>query len=119
MDAGQSPKQLKRFIALKGDAEFRKVRKGPAVRTPYFTLRKIPYKPRHGQKYDPRPVIGIITSKKAMGKAVERNRARRRIREALRLGQIPACKAILMLNPEVLTADFETLKRALEVAFAK
>lgn len=106
-------------IALKGDAEFRKVRQGRAVRTPFFMLRKIPYKPRPGQPYAPRAVVGIVASRKSLGNAVQRNRARRRVREALRLIQLPACRAVLLLNEAVLAVPFETLKTSLEAAFAR
>ncbi len=59
-------------------------------------------------------------SKKTLKHAVKRNRARRRVREALRTmppellpGGLPACRAILMLNPGVLTAPFAELQAAL------
>ncbi|MBB6099118.1 ribonuclease P protein component [Deinobacterium chartae] len=107
------------MTSLKGDAEFRRVRKGPAVRTPFFVLRSLPYRPRHGQPYRPQPVVGIVVSRKSLNKAVERNRARRRVREALRSISLPPCRAMLVLNPSVLEADFAELRRSLEGAFER
>ena len=106
---------------MRGEREFRKVRAhGAAVRDPLFTLRLTDYRPRHGERWRPRAVIGLVVSKKTLKHAVKRNRARRRVREALRTmppellpGGLPACRAILMLNPGVLTAPFAELQAAL------
>ena len=104
--------------ALKGDREFRKVRAhGKQVRSRSFTLRITDYRPRYGEVWRPRAVIGLVASKKTIGKAVHRNRARRRAREALRtLGSLPPCRAVLHLHPSVLTVPFEALKAELRAA---
>nr|WP_217449460.1 ribonuclease P protein component [Deinococcus sp. JMULE3] len=102
--------------SLRGDREFRKVRAhGQAIRDPLFTLRVTEYRPRHGETWRPRAIIGIVVSKKTLRRAVDRNRARRRAREALRTlpGGLPACRAILLPNPAILDVPFADLQAAL------
>lgn len=108
--------------SLRGDREFRKVRQhGVAVRDRLFTLRLTEYRPRHGEVWRPRAVIGVVISKKTLKRAVDRNRARRRIREALRTlpEGLPPCRAILLPNPEVLDIPFLALQQALARALAQ
>lgn len=105
--------------SLRGDREFRKVRThGVAVRDPLFTLRITEYRPRYGETWRPRAIIGIVVAKKTLKRAVDRNRVRRRVREALRTlpGGVPPCRAILLPNPGVLSADFTQLQAALSRA---
>ncbi|WP_345444010.1 ribonuclease P protein component [Deinococcus caeni] len=107
---------------MRGDREFRKVRShGVAVRDPLFTLRVTEYRPRHGETWRPRAIIGLVVSKKTLRRAVDRNRARRRVREALRTlpGGLPACRAILLPNPAVLTVPFSELQAALTRALSR
>jgi ribonuclease P protein component len=110
---------ISRVVSLKGEAEFRRILSGETHRTPFFTLRRLPYRPLFGKPWQPSAVVGIVASKKSVGNAVKRNRARRRVREALRLVAPNPCRAILLLNPAVLTAPFADLKAALELAFAR
>ncbi|WP_264777428.1 ribonuclease P protein component [Deinococcus aetherius] len=101
---------------MKGDREFRRVRQhGLVLRDPLFTLRVTDYRPRHGEAWRPRAIIGIVVPKKTLSRAVDRNRARRRVREALRTlpGGLPPCRAILLPNPGVLSAPFPELQAAL------
>lgn len=110
------------LFSLRGDREFRKVRQhGAVVRDPLFTLRLTEYRPRHGEAWRPRAVVGIVVPKKSLRRAVDRNRARRRVREALRTlpGGLPPCRAILMPNPAVLRAPFPELQSALGRALEK
>ncbi|MEW6420931.1 MAG: ribonuclease P protein component [Deinococcota bacterium] len=107
---------------MKGEREFRRVRQqGTALRDPLFTLRVTDYRPRHGEAWRPRAIIGIVVSKKTLRRAVDRNRARRRVREALRAlpGGLPPCRAILLPNPAVLTVPFGELQAALVQVFAQ
>lgn len=108
--------------SLRGEREFRKVRAhGSPVRGPLFTLRLAEYRPRHGEVWRPRAIIGIVVPKKTLKRAVDRNRARRRVREALRTlpGGLPPCRAILMPAPGVLTVPFTELQDALARALAR
>lgn len=102
--------------SLRGDREFRKVRQhGLTIRDPLFTLRITEYRPRHGETWRPRAIVGIVVPKKTLKRAVDRNRARRRTREALRTlpGGLPPCRAILMPNPGLLQAEFTAIQAAL------
>ena len=111
--------KAKRLSSLKGEGQFRKVSAGFATRTPHFTLRRLPYKPRYGEKWEPHAVIGIVVSKKTLAHAVDRNRARRRVREALRVLELTPCRAMLILNASVLKLEFGALKSLLESVFSK
>ncbi len=111
--------KAKRLSSLKGEGQFRKVSAGFATRTPHFTLRRLPYKPCYGEKWEPHAVIGIVVSKKTLAHAVDRNRARRRVREVLRLLELSPCRAMLILNASVLKLEFEVLKSLLEEVFSK
>ncbi|EYB67347.1 ribonuclease P protein component [Deinococcus phoenicis] len=107
---------------MKTDREFRRVRQqGTALRDPLFTLRVTDYRPRHGEAWRPRAIIGIVVPKKTLRRAVDRNRARRRVREALRTlpGGLPPCRAILMPNPGVLAVPFSELQAALSRVLAQ
>ncbi|WP_253581081.1 ribonuclease P protein component [Deinococcus sp. HSC-46F16] len=106
---------------MTGDREFRRVRQhGAVVRDRLFTLRVTDYRPRYGEVWRPRATIGIVVPKKTLSRAVDRNRARRRVREALRTlpGGLPPCRAILLPNPAVLRVPFPELQAALARAFA-
>lgn len=108
--------------SLRGEREFRKVRAhGVAVRAPLFTLRVAEYRPRHGEAWRPRAIIGIVVPKKVLKRAVDRNRARRRVREALRTlpGGLPPCRAILMPTPATLSVPFTELQDALTRALTR
>lgn len=121
------PRRPVALDSLRGEREFRKVRAhGAAVRHPLFTLRLTDYRPRYGEAWRPRAIIGLVVSKKTLKSAVDRNRARRRVREALRTlppellpGGLPACRAILLPNPGVLRAPFGELQAALAAALTK
>ncbi|MBB5235063.1 ribonuclease P protein component [Deinococcus budaensis] len=107
---------------MTGDREFRRVRQhGSALRDPLLTLRVTDYRPRYGEAWRPRAIIGIVVPKKTLRRAVDRNRARRRVREALRTlpGGLPPCRAILMPNPAVLSAPFPDLQAALTRVLAQ
>jgi ribonuclease P protein component len=88
--------------------------KGRVVFASLFTL-------RFRQSKEPTKV-GFVTSAKVFKTAVKRNRAKRRLREVLRLIQPnwPANMNLLFIaKPQVLDADFEELKKAVLHAFEK
>ena len=103
------------LVSLRGDREFRKVRShGQVIRTRFFQLRVTDYRPRYGEVWRPRAIIGIVVPKKTLKRAVDRNRARRRVHEALRtLPGLPPCRAILSPAALVLGAPFAELQAAL------
>ena len=114
------PRRSVRLASLKGETAFRRVRAhGQTLRTPLFTLRITDYRPRHGEPWRPGALIGIVVPKKTLRLAVDRNRARRRVREALRGLALPPCRAVLMPNPAVLTAPFGELQGALAGVFGR
>ena len=62
------------------------------------------------------PEVGIVASRKRVGPAVARNRARRRIRAALGQVTLPEGSYIVIAGQAVLTAPFERLVGWLETA---
>ena len=76
-----------------------------------------------GAKASPAKACGLrigFTVGRALGGAVQRNRIKRRLREAVRLSRLPAeTSADVVINPKksVLTADFETLLNEVRRAF--
>jgi ribonuclease P protein component len=62
------------------------------------------------------PEVGIVASKKRVGSAVARNRARRRIRAALGTVALPEGSYIVVADRSVLTAPFAELVGWLETA---
>ena len=103
------------LVSLTTDREFRKVRAhGQVIRHKYFQLRITDYRPRYGEVWQPRAIIGIVVPKKTLKHAVDRNRVRRRVHEALRTlpGLLP-CRAILSPAALVLDAPFADLQAAL------
>lgn len=108
--------------SLRTEKEFRKVRNhGAVVRHALFTLRVTEYRPRYGERWQPRAIVGIVVSKKTLKHAVKRNRVRRRTREALRTLPVglAACRAILFPTAAVLDVPFEELQVALAKALAQ
>ncbi|MEZ4607795.1 MAG: ribonuclease P protein component [Deinococcales bacterium] len=69
---------MKVIRSLRGDHNFRQLRRAPSVYNRYLSLRYHSY-----ESQELEILVAIITSKK-VGKAVVRNRLRRRLREALR-----------------------------------
>lgn len=116
-ETGATPTRQRRKVALvslRGDREFRQVRnRGTVARGPYFRLHATEYRPRHGAPWHPSATIGIVVPKKVLKRAVDRNRVRRRVREALRRAELPACRAIILPNASVLGAPFGELQAQL------
>jgi ribonuclease P protein component len=88
--------------------------KGRVVFGPFFTLR---FRPSQEATK-----IGFVTSTKLFKTAVKRNRAKRRMREVLRLlrAEWPARYDLLyILKPETLTAAFGDLQASVRRSFEK
>ncbi len=115
-----APRPAVALVSLRGEKEFRKVRAhGQVVRHALFTVRVTDYRPRYGETWRPRAIIGIVVSKKTLKLAVKRNRVRRRVREALRtLPGLPPCRATIHPNAAALSAPFAELQAALGKALS-
>ena len=95
-------------------------RKQWAKQIAYFSVRRAPGSQEAQRSETPGPRIGL-TVPKALGKAVDRNRIKRRLRELVRaalplLGDLPVD---VVLHPKrgVLEADFATLEREVALIF--
>jgi len=107
---------------LRRRADFLKAAKGRRVHTPIFTLQSAARTPSAGEAR-----IGLTVTKKTGG-AVERNRIRRRLREALRhlmalphaaLPIEPAHDYVIIARREALSVPFDLLQADLMRAMAK
>lgn len=89
------------------------------IRHSLFTVRITDYRPRYGETWQPRSIVGIVVSKKTLKHATKRNRVRRRCREALRTSTrvLRPCRAILYPTAGVLHVPFAQLQAALTECF--
>lgn len=100
-----------RLESLKGERAFARLKKGRAARGRLVSVRWLPN--RTG------PVrAGLVVSKK-VGKAVVRNRIRRRMREILRHMLLPPCDLMVVAQPEAATASYAELYRDLAFTLKK
>ncbi|KQT87902.1 ribonuclease P protein component [Aurantimonas sp. Leaf443] len=101
---------------LRKRAEFLAARKGRRLNGPFFFVEAL----ERGDGAAPR--IGLTITKK-VGGAVERNRIRRRLREAIRLGaqadMAPGFDYVVVARRELLGLPFEALKDELSRRFAR
>lgn len=95
---------------LKSRPQFLAVRRGEARKGRLFLLEVL------DRKDDAQPRVGFTVTKKH-GNAVERNRMRRRLKEAVRLNAAFAMKPghdyVIVARRDVLAAPFEQLSRQL------
>lgn len=93
-------------------SEFLRAAKGRRFHTALFTIQAV-----IGEKPDANPRFGLTVTAKA-GNAVERNRMKRRLREALRLSARakarPQTDYVIIGRRDILSAPFETLVRELD-----
>lgn len=104
------PRPSFRFVVLRQRSEFLAAATGKRAHGPGFTL-------QHRKADGPLPLRFGFTVTKKTGNAPERNRIRRRLREAVRrigprLGEIGG-DFVLIGRREALTVPFETLAEAL------
>lgn len=96
---------------LKSRPEFLRVREGERRRGPFFILEVL------DRKDAPLPPRAGFTVTKKQGNAVERNRMRRRFKEAVRhAGQFamaPGHDYVIVAHRDALTASFDELTKAL------
>lgn len=65
------------------------------------------------------PLAGFVVSKKTLNKAVDRNKAKRRVREAYRLIRLTLPELsnwyalVFIIHKEALDADFEVMREAM------
>jgi ribonuclease P protein component len=119
----ESPGPLGR---LKRRAEFLQVARGTRVHLPLLSLQaaKRPSASRPGTEIIPvgEARVGLTVTKKT-GNSVERNRIRRRLREALRLAKVlstePDTDYVIVARREALTVPFVRLVADLETAVRK
>lgn len=100
-----------RLESLKGEWAFARLKKGRAARGRLVSVRWLP---NHTG-----PVrVGLVVSKK-VGKAVVRNKIRRRMREILRHMLLPPCDLMVVAQPEAATAGYAELYRDLAFTLKK
>lgn len=97
-----------KLLSLKGDRAFQRLRQGRAGRGRFLSVKWLPA---------PELRVGIVVSKK-VGKAVVRNRIKRRLREILRRLHLPKAHLLVIASPEAREATyaelFQDLIRALK-----
>ncbi|MFC6486684.1 ribonuclease P protein component [Nitratireductor sp. GCM10026969] len=102
--------QVRHPARLTKRAEFLAVRRGTRRRGPFFLLEVL----ERGDDGPPR--LGITVTRK-VGNAVERNRIRRRLREAVRVhaadDMAPGTDYVIVGRREILNAPFAALKEEL------
>jgi len=111
------------FDHLRARSQFLRVAKGKRFHAAAFSLQAAA---REDSPSDAHPRFGFTVTRKA-GRAVERNRMRRRLREALRraapLEALPAHDYVVVARREALTAGFDQLvnelARALRLVSAR
>ncbi len=114
---------------LKNRAEFQRVQKGRKWVTPAFILQGLPRAgggeeaPRFGVTVSSKAVAKESGASKKRGMAVDRNRARRRLKEAVRLTfpahAKPGFDYAIIGRAAALTRDFAALLADMEMAFHK
>ncbi|WP_084521338.1 ribonuclease P protein component [Thermus islandicus] len=87
------------MLSLKGDRAFQRLRQGRAGRGRYVSVKWLPA---------PEVRVGIVVSRR-VGKAVVRNRVRRRLKEILRRLHLPGAHLLLVASPEAREAGFAEL----------
>ncbi|HFD16121.1 MAG TPA: ribonuclease P protein component [Rhodospirillales bacterium] len=114
-----TPSEGIRLEGLRRRAQFLEAARGRKVVTPAFVLQSC-----GRRENDPVPTIGVgFTATRRLGKAVVRNRARRRLREAARRvlphwGQ-PGRNYVLIARQAVLTWPFDKLQDDLRDALRR
>src|SRR6202012_1640335 len=107
---------------LRRRAEFQRVSRGRRAQTESFTLQVNARADLDAAAPPPQPRVGFTVTKK-VGGAVERNRIRRRLKEALRQARAvapsPGHDYVLMARREALTRPFPALIADIERAFAQ
>ncbi len=114
---------------LKTRAEFQRVQKGRKWVAPAFILQGLARQPdeasgpRFGFTVSSKSVAKDGAEKKRRGKAVDRNRARRRLKEAVRLTCVAHAKAgfdyVIIGRASALTRNFVDLLADMRLAFHK
>ena len=114
---------------LKTRAEFQRAQKGQKWVAPAFVLQGFPRPPdegdgpRFGFTVSSKSVAKDSASGKKRGKAVDRNRARRRLKEAVRLTSIGHAEAgfdyVIIGRASALTRNFADLLADMRLAFHK
>jgi ribonuclease P protein component len=119
-DAGPTRAEFPAWGRLRRRAEFQRVSRGRRAQVDTITLQAQPRAAAETAAAGPR--VGFTVTRK-VGDAVERNRIRRRLKEALRTAQTIApasnCDYVLVARPEALTRRFTALVADIERAFVK
>ncbi len=88
-----------RLPPLRGEQAFRRLRQGRGSRGRYVSVKWLPAQELR---------VGLVVSKK-VGKAVVRNRVRRRLREILRRLHLPEAHLLVVASPEARGATYQEL----------
>lgn len=111
---------LPKVHRIRKTAEYSRIyKKGEKYYSPFFVL-FVNHKPPQPLVYT-LPKFGIVASKK-VGKAVQRNKAKRWIREVIK-DLLPNLKqdfeAVIVANSSILKSDYHEIKQVTEKAFKK
>jgi ribonuclease P protein component len=90
-----------RLTSLRGEAAFRRVRRGRSASGHYLSVRWLPLNQDEVR-------VGLVASRK-VGKAVIRNRVRRRLKSALHEVFLPPMELMVIARPEAAGANYQQL----------